>query len=118
MNSIKFFAVALMAMLSTAVLAQDKTVTFKVSGNCSMCKKTIETAGKTAGVSALTWDTKTKMAKASFDPSKITADSIQKRIAAAGYDTERFAAGNSAYDNLPSCCQYDRKLIPAPAKKH
>lgn len=108
MNSFKLFFVAFLTTICISGYAQVKTETFKVSGVCSMCKKKIEIASKKAGVKSIVWDEETKMAKVDYD-SKITSlDTIQKNIAAAGYDTEKFKANDKVFKNLPECCQYER----------
>lgn len=86
-----------------------KKETFKVDGSCSMCKKHIETAAtQQPGVSKALWNKDTKMLSIVYSPSKISVDSIQSKIAAAGYDTPKFKATNEAYKALDECCQYDR----------
>ena len=52
MKQIKTMMLLLIATIAfTATKAQDtKTDTFKVWGNCGMCKKTIEKAAKSDGV--------------------------------------------------------------------
>ena len=83
--------------------------TFKVYGNCSMCKDKIEgTLLSTDGVSSANWNIETKMLTVSFDPGKITTDEIKEAIAAVGYDTDTHRAPNKVYKKLHSCCQYDR----------
>jgi hypothetical protein len=94
-----------------------KKESIKVWGNCGMCKKTIETAASKAGASTATWDTETKMLSVSYDGKKTNAQKIQQAIAAAGYDTRDFSASDEAYNNLHSCCQYDRKNSEQNAKK-
>lgn len=82
---------------------------FRVSGNCEMCKETIEGSLKIPSVQAAIWDVDTKMITVRFDAEKISLDSIQKRIAAVGYDSDGFKGSDKAYAQLPDCCQYDRK---------
>ena len=86
-----------------------KKESVKVWGNCGMCKKKIEKAAKSAGASAASWDSETQLLKISFDDSKTSSVKIQESIAKVGYDTQDYTADNEAYDNLPGCCQYDRK---------
>jgi copper chaperone CopZ len=93
--------------------ASSKTETIKVLGNCSTCKAKIEKAAKVDGVSKASWDTDSKLLTLVFDPSKVKSDDIQKKIAAVGYDTEKFKGDDKAYAKLDACCQYDR----AAAKK-
>jgi Cu(I)/Ag(I) efflux system membrane fusion protein len=82
---------------------------FKVSGNCDMCKATIETAaGSLAGVNVANWNIESKQMHVSFNKDKTSLDKIHKAIAAAGYDTDQEVASEEAYNNLPPCCQYTR----------
>ena len=90
-------------------MAAIKTETFKVWGNCGMCKKTIEASLKTDGIVTANWDRTTKVISVSYYPEKITMDDIQNKIAAVGYDTEKYRGDDKAYNNLPGCCQYERK---------
>lgn len=81
--------------------------TFNVSGNCELCKKRIEKAAKSVkGVKSASWDAKTKKIHVEFDSMKISADAIQKAIAKAGHDTEKFKADDNTYNELPECCKY------------
>ena len=110
MKSLKFPIVTTMAFISTALFAQTtKTEQIKVYGNCSMCKKHIETSLKVDGVAKADWDKKTKILAVTYDSSKISNDQIQKNIAAVGYDTEKYKADDKAYSGLDECCQYERK---------
>ncbi|MFT3824240.1 MAG: cation transporter [Chitinophagaceae bacterium] len=96
--------------VASEVSAQSaKTDTIKVSGNCGMCKKRIETAAKADGVSNATWDEGTKLLLVTYNPSKITNEAIQKKVAAVGHDTENAKATDGVYSKLPGCCHYDRK---------
>lgn len=83
--------------------------TFKVSGNCEMCKSTIETAAKSLpGVNVANWNIETQELHISFNEEKSSLSDIHKAIAKSGYDTEHETATKDAYDNLPACCQYTR----------
>lgn len=90
-------------------MTSTKTETIKVWGNCNTCKAHIEKAAKADGVSKASWDKTTKLLTLEYDPSKVKSDDIQKKIAAVGYDTEKFKGDNKAYAKLDACCQYDRK---------
>lgn len=89
--------------------ANLKTDTFKVWGNCGMCKKTIEKSLKVEGVSKANWNEDSKIISVSYDPAKITLDQVQRNIAAVGYDTDSHRGDDKAYTDLPECCQYERK---------
>lgn len=93
----------------TEVINGVATSTFKVWGNCEMCKETIEGSLKIEGVSKSDWSTESKMITVTYDDKKITLDQIQKSIASVGYDSEKYKGDDKAYSELPGCCQYDRK---------
>lgn len=96
----------------TACEAQIKNATaatVKIYGNCDMCKETIEKAGNIKKLSKVDWDTDTKMATLSYDAQKTNPDEVLKRIALAGYDSDKFLAPDDAYSKLPECCQYKRE---------
>ena len=99
----------LFSVLTLSASAQTPTtVTFKVSGNCSTCKKHIETAARIPGVVKADWNKDTKVMTLVYDPAKVSPDDVQKRIAAVGYDTPKYRGDDKAYDKLDECCQYDR----------
>ncbi|MFV0376005.1 MAG: efflux RND transporter periplasmic adaptor subunit [Mangrovibacterium sp.] len=80
---------------------------FKVAGNCEMCKDRIETAAKGVNsVLSASWDADKQMVHLQLDTKKTSADAVQKAIAAAGHDTEKYKAPDAVYNELPGCCQY------------
>lgn len=85
------------------------TVTFKVLGNCSTCKKTIETAANKKGIVISEWNVDSKILSLTYNSKKTTTDEILKRIAYAGYDNEKYLAPQNAYNKLADCCKYERK---------
>ncbi len=90
--------------------ANVEHATFKVSGNCEMCKSTIEKAASSLeGVNVANWNIESNQMHVSFNKDKVSLDKIHKTIAAAGYDTEKMKADDKAYKNLPECCQYTRE---------
>jgi mercuric ion binding protein len=110
MKKLGFLIMAVTAVFThQAAFAQTtKTETFKVFGNCGMCKKRVEKAAVVEGVTKSDWNVDTKIMTVTYDPSKITNAAIQKKIAAVGHDTEKEKATDSVYDKLPGCCHYDR----------
>jgi copper chaperone CopZ len=83
----------------------------KVSGNCEMCKTTIEKAANSVdGVKMARWNPETKMLKVKFYEGTTDLDEIQKAIATVGYDTEKYKATDEVYNALHHCCQYERDL--------
>lgn len=111
MKKLRILLMAVSALLTgNTLLAQDaKTETFKVYGNCGMCKKRIEKAAVVEGVTKADWNVETKVMTVTYNPSKTTNEAIQKKIAAAGHDTVKEKATDSVYSKLPGCCQYERK---------
>lgn len=80
---------------------------FKVSGNCEMCKDRIEKAAKSvSGVAMAEWDSEKQLIHVHFDEAKTNTDAIQKAIARAGHDTEKFKSPDEVYKALPECCLY------------
>jgi len=111
--------VATFVLLSITINAQiknAKTETVKIYGNCGMCEATIEKAGSLKKVAKVDWDQDTKMAIVTYDAKKTTQDEILKKIALAGYDSDKFLAPDDVYNNLHGCCQYDR-VAKVPVKE-
>ncbi|MBU2928282.1 heavy-metal-associated domain-containing protein [Winogradskyella psychrotolerans] len=100
---------------TTTEMSKDMAITdlsFGVRGNCGMCKNTIEKAANgVEGVASANWDVDKKKIDVSFDDSKTDAMAIHKAIATSGYDTEKVASNEEAYNGLPSCCKYDHEMI-------
>ena len=89
---------------------QYKVDNFTVSGNCGMCKKTIETAALSVkGVSKANWDNDTHIMTVFYNTEKVTLAQIQEKIAAAGYDNDGKRGNDAAYAKLPACCHYERR---------
>lgn len=100
------------ASVFTATAQNDKTKlkeTIPVSGECGMCKKTIEKAAIGAGATTATWSEKKKKLTVVYNTDKTSSQKIQEAIAAAGYETRDFAANTAAYNELDECCKYERK---------
>ena len=112
-----FIALAVIAISLSSFAQESATTTFKVWGNCGMCKQTIEKAAKTEGVSAATWNVETKMLELTYQPGKTTPEKVQQKIAATGYDTEKVTGDNKAYDKLHGCCKYERKASEVSKEK-
>lgn len=95
--------------MKTEIINGNTTSTFKVWGNCEMCKKTIEASLQVEGVTKADWNVDTKIITVVYDSSKITLDQIQNNIASVGYDNDKYKGSDKAYSELAGCCQYDRK---------
>ena len=93
---------------SNAQIKNTKTETVKIYGNCGMCETTIEKAGNVKKTAIVDWNKDTKMATITYDAKKTNKDEILKRIALAGYDSDKFLAPDDVYAKLPECCLYER----------
>lgn len=110
--------VTVFLMGTMAVFAGNKTEKIKVYGNCGMCESRIEKAALSIdGVSKADWNKDTKMLEVTMDDSKTDVQKIQKTMAKVGHDTDKFKATDEAYENLPSCCHYDRTKEDPKMKK-
>ncbi|MBW8682996.1 heavy-metal-associated domain-containing protein [Chitinophaga rhizophila] len=124
MKKVISLSIALMSVLgaSSAFAQSAKKASFKVYGNCGMCKNRVEKALAVEGVKKAEWNVKSKMMTVSYDPAKISSDDIQKKVAAAGHDTDNATASDAVYAKLPGCCLYTRKGQQAtgaePAHQH
>lgn len=106
------FTLLFISIQGFAQKSKTTTENIKVWGNCGMCKKTIETAAKSAGVTEANWNEETKVLAVTYNSSKVNNQKIQKAVAAVGYDTQDFTAPDEVYFKLHECCQYDRKAAP------
>jgi len=98
----------LISLISLSTFAQTKVVTasIKVYGNCSMCKKRIETALDKAGIKKAEWSPKTKELQVVYNANKISEKQLHEIIASVGHDTDLVKAKDETYASLPFCCLY------------
>lgn len=94
--------------LGYKVQIKGEPYTFSVNGNCGMCKEKIEGAAlNVKGVTVAEWDVNKKQINVVFN-APATLNDVHKAIAAVGYDTDKVKADDAVYNNLHSCCKYDR----------
>jgi hypothetical protein len=118
MKTYKIFPIAVCLMLTSVfAAAQSKTETFKVSGNCGMCKTRIEKAAKSVGATEAKWDADTKELTVTFESSLSNAAKIQQKIAEVGHDNNGYTATDDVYNKLPGCCKYERAAAEKGEKK-
>lgn len=118
MKSFRILSIAVVSLFCvTAANAQAKTETFKVSGNCGMCKNKIEKAALEAGAKSASWDADTKVLTVSYKQSGTNTAKIQSKIAEVGYDNEGAKASDESYNKLHGCCKYDRVMTSVSTKK-
>ncbi|TXH22209.1 MAG: TonB-dependent receptor [Chitinophagaceae bacterium] len=104
-------------LISINIHAQTLTpITFHAKGDCEMCKERIEEAAKKAGAKNVHYDLSKQLVSAKIDAQKTTLDAVEKSVADAGHDTEKFKAPDEVYSKLPDCCHYirDNKFSKAP----
>lgn len=80
-----------------------------VWGNCEKCKATIEKSCNLNGVARATWDVDSKLLSLKLDTNIVSVDAVLQSVSKAGYDNEKYYGNDYAYDNLPQCCQYERR---------
>jgi hypothetical protein len=112
MKTVKIFLIATIccSVAITSSAQKTKTETFNVSGNCGMCEGKIEKAAKAAGASYAEWNKDTKIITVKFSSSTSNLAKIQKSIAGAGYDNAGAKAKDESYEQLHSCCKYERAV--------
>ncbi len=94
---------------------QGEHTSFKVKGNCEMCKTRIETAALSiSGVISANWEAATTELHLKYKEGVSLAE-IHKAIAKVGHDTALEKAPDAVYNELPGCCLYERKPFSEPA---
>jgi len=86
-----------------------ETSSIKVYGNCGMCKDRIERAARSVkGVVVAVWDEEKAMLTFKYQPAIINLDAVHEALAKVGHDTDKFRAKDADYQELHSCCKYER----------
>ena len=102
-----------LSLYSCAVkIPNAKTENVKIYGNCEMCKKTIEEAAFKKKEAKADWNMESNLATITFDSTKTNMETILKRVALFGYDSDKFLAPDEAYNKLNKCCKYTRISKP------
>jgi len=84
--------------------------TIAVNGNCEQCQRRIQKAAFSVnGVKMASWSIETHQLSITLNEEKTSIDAVKKAIAKVGHDTEGVKATQEDYDNLHSCCQYERE---------
>ncbi|REH00441.1 heavy-metal-associated domain-containing protein [Flavobacterium aquicola] len=114
-NMIKnVFLILLMTVFTFSAQGQEKKskntkYTTEVNGNCEQCQKRIQKAAySVAGVKSASWDVATHQLSLIINEEKCSLMDVKKAVAKVGHDTDSVKATKEDYDNLHSCCQYDR----------
>jgi len=110
-KSILFSIVIIILCLNSIICQENNFIknSFKVSGNCEMCKSKIEKAANSIeGVKYAKWNMVTQKMTVKYITDKTTVSLIQESIANVGYDTGTYKAKDETYNNLHHCCKYKR----------
>lgn len=107
-KSLSVFLFVIIIALPFHVLASERKDTVSVAGVCESCKARIEKAAKQAGATYANWNAKTHVLEVNYNDSVTSLMALEKKIAFAGHDTRDVKATIAAYNQLPSCCQYNR----------
>jgi len=103
------FTIGTIGLTSLMAQASINKETFKVWGNCEMCKSTIEAAvSKIDGVRSARWNMLTLKMNVKYNGDKTTLNFIKKSIANVGYDTDDYKTTQEKYNKLHRCCKYER----------
>lgn len=111
-NVVLVLLVALFSLTAQAQEKKNKNAKYKteVNGNCEQCQKRIQKAAfSVPGVKSAIWNVDTHELALLINEEKTSVLAVKKAIAKAGHDTDSVKATKEDYDNLHSCCQYDRK---------
>ena len=107
-------AVLLMVVFAFSAQGQESKnknakYTAEVNGNCEQCQKRIQKAAySVSGVKSASWDIGTHKLSVIINEEKCSLADVKKAIAKVGHDTDSVKSTKEDYDNLHSCCQYDR----------
>ncbi len=117
-TAIHFFAV-LLSFQYVQAQASDKaqrtigikTTTIRVAAECHMAGNSIEkAAGSVEGVKWASYNEGSNELTLKYNVfKKAVVEAVHRKIAAAGFDTEKLKASDSAYEKLPACCRYQRR---------
>lgn len=114
-NGIKnLFLVLLMTVFAFSAQGQENKnknakYTTEVNGNCEQCQKRIQKAAySVSGVKSASWNVETHQLALIVNEEKCSLMDVKKAIAKVGHDTDSVKSTKEDYDNLHTCCQYDR----------
>ena len=105
----------MLLFLAFSTQAQEKKnknakYNIEVNGNCEQCQKRIQKAAfSVVGVKSANWNIETHELSLILNEEKTTILDVKKAEAKIGHDADEVKASIDAYDNLHSCCKYERK---------
>jgi len=108
------FLILLMTIIGFSAQGQEKKnknakYTTEVNGNCEQCQKRIQKAAySVSGVKSASWSIETHQLSLIINEEKCSLMDVKKAIAKVGHDTDSVKSTKEDYDNLHTCCQYER----------
>ncbi len=85
--------------------------TIFVNGTCEQCQNRIQKAAfSVKGVKSASWSIESHNLTLTINEEKTSIVAVKKAIAKVGHDTDDLKATQEDYDNLHSCCKYDREV--------
>jgi mercuric ion binding protein len=116
----KIFVAALLLFQTTMLVAQDRKefaqLDIRTSTVCDMCEATIEeNLIYEKGVKSVAVDLATNSIHVEYDAKKTDPDAIRVAVTKLGYYADDLPGDETAFKNLPACCQKEGCGKPAPA---
>lgn len=105
-NTVITICILLFSVLTNAQQGKVLVDSFKVDGNCDMCKKRIEDAAYVKGVKRAEWSKSTQQLVLFYKSDKTSILKIAEQVALAGHSNEKVKAKEEDYKKLPECCHY------------
>lgn len=112
MKNILIICLLLIGLSAEAQSKKNKNAkyTVEVSGNCEQCQKRIQKAAMAVtGVKSAVWNINTHVLSLILNEEKTSVAEVEKAVAKVGHDTKDIKATQEDYENLHTCCKYDRK---------
>lgn len=112
MKNIVLGMMLLFVTLSTQ--AQEKKnknakYSIEVNGNCEQCKKRIEKAAfGVSGVKSADWNMDNHNLTLILNEDKSSLTDVKNAVAKVGHDADNVKATDADYQQLHSCCKYER----------
>ena len=105
----------LLVFVTLSTQAQEKKnknakYTINVNGNCEQCQRRIQKAAfSVSGVKVANWSIETHKLEVTINEEKASVADIKKAVAKVGHDAGEVRAADETYENLHSCCKYERE---------
>jgi copper chaperone CopZ len=105
----------MLIVVALSTQAQEKKnknakYTIMVNGNCEQCQRRIQKAAFSVdGVKTANWSIETHKLDVTINEEKTFVAEVKKAVAKVGHDAGEIRATNETYENLHSCCKYERE---------